>query len=80
MARKTTFYVQTFEKKGNRLIQAALREFKSADDAKQKGAYAAERHVGVLVYSIDADKDANDWDDPVMIANYGEVPEEAMAA
>lgn len=81
MARQTRYYVQVFDhdKRGKKLVQSSIRDFKTATEAERKGAYEAERHVGVLVYSLDVDADANDWGDPVMLARYGEVPEEAAA-
>ena len=79
MARQTRFYVQTFERKGARLIQSSMREFKTPTEAMRNGDVMSDKRSGVLVYSIEVDADADDWGDPVMMANYGELPEEAMA-
>ncbi len=79
MARQTRFYVQSFERKGAKLIQASMREFKTPTEALRNGDVLSDKRCGVLVYSIDVDIDADDWSDPVMMASYGEMPEEAMA-
>jgi hypothetical protein len=79
MARQTRFYVQTFERKGARLIQSSIREFKTPVEAMRNGDVLSDKRSGVLVYSIEVDADADDWGDPVMMAHYGELPEEAMA-
>ena len=78
MPRTTIYCVQTFEHKGSKLVQAGLRQVKKKEEAARIGAYSAGKFVGVLVYSVDADPEFNDWGDPVMIASYGQVPDEAV--
>lgn len=77
MARSTIYCVQTFEQKGGKLVQAGLRQLKAKSEAERIGANSADKFAGVLVYSVDADPEFNDWGDPVMIARYGQAPDEA---
>lgn len=77
MARTTIYCVQTFEHKRGKLVQAGLRQFKKQAEAERTGAYSSDKFVGVLVYSVDADPEFDDWGDPVMIKRYGETPEDA---
>ena len=56
-----------------------MREFKTPAEALRNGDVLSDKRCGVLVYSIDVDADADDWSDPVMMARYGDMPDEAMA-
>lgn len=74
--RKTFYVVQPFTKgkrgglKAEQAIQAA-----SEDAAVRRGERLAETKAGVLVFSQTGDPEMGDFDEPVILARHGDVPE-----
>jgi len=78
MPRVTSFNVQAFERvKGKaKLQQGRLRQFKTAEEALRAGDLLKDRVAGVIVFSIEADHEFEDYSEPVTLATHGEVPEQ----
>lgn len=76
-SRVTHFVVQSYQKKGKRIIAD---EPKIATDERHclrlAQATAGRRH-GVIAFSSTGDADTGDFDDPVILATHGDVPEMA---
>lgn len=75
MALRTVFCVQTFSKKGRALATGPLRQYGSGAEALQKGEDLQSRNAGVLVYSVEGDPAFDYWDEPKVLASYGQVPQ-----
>ena len=76
-SRVTHFVVQSYQKRGKRLVAD---EPKIAADARQclrMAEVAAGRRHAVIAFSRTGDADTGDFDDPVILATHGDVPEMA---
>jgi hypothetical protein len=81
MAYKEMFFVQVFEVRGqSRLIAGRIYEVSSAQEAQRKARYLAESVPGVIAFSQMVDAEADDAEEPVLLAYHGQVPDEARAA
>ena len=79
---EVSFYVvQVFDRQGRRLVAAQPRQAKSAEHAKLLAERLAPGHAGVIAFSRTGDPDTGDFDDPVFLARFGDVPsDEELAA
>ena len=71
----THYVVQAYQKKGKRIIAD---EPKIAADERQclrMAEAAASRRHAVIAFSRTGDADTGDFDDPVILAKHGDVPE-----
>lgn len=59
---------------GERLECGTARAFASAVDAEAVGAQLARHAVGVIVYELWGDPENEVWEEPEVLAVYGEVP------
>lgn len=73
---ETSHFVQTFKKQGRRLIGGQPQQCKTPDQARVKGLRASDTAIGVVVYSITGEPEFGEFDAPVVLASYGEVPAE----
>lgn len=76
-SRVTHYVVQAYRKMGKKIVAD---EPKIAADEKQclrMAEAAAGRPHGVIAFSRTGDADTGDFDDPVILATHGEVPETA---
>ena len=73
----TIYCVETFWKSAKRWERAQLRQFGDESEARQTGKALSARMPGVLVYSVTGEPSADYWEDPAIIARYGDVPAEA---
>lgn len=81
MAWKEMFFVQVFEIDGkNRLIGGRTYSLPDAEEAKVKARWLAEKVTGVVAFSQMVDDEAQDAEEPVLLAIHGRVPPEARAA
>lgn len=74
-SRVTHYVVQSYQKKGKRLIAD---EPKIAADERQclrMAEAAAGRRHAVIAFSRTGDSDTGDFDDPVILATHGDVPD-----
>lgn len=72
---ETSHFVQTFKKKGRMLVGSPLEKCKTSDQARMRGLRASDHALGVLVFSVTGEPEFDEFDAPVVIASYGEVPE-----
>lgn len=71
---QTIFCVQTYWRQGRRMEAGQLRQFAQEADARSVGKSLSGRMPGVLVYAITGEPEADFWDDPRVIARYGDAP------
>lgn len=74
-SRVTHYVVQSYHKRGKRLVAD---EPKIAADERQclrMAEAAAGRRHAVIAFSRTGDADTGDFDDPVILATHGDVPE-----
>lgn len=53
-----------------------LERCKSVDQAKVRGERAAEHSAGVVVFSVTGEPEFGEFEPPVVVAKYGEIPAE----
>ncbi|BEV44807.1 hypothetical protein [Afipia carboxidovorans] len=81
MTYKEMFFVQVFEIGAkNRLIPGRVYEVSSKIEAERKAGRLADRVPGVIAFSQLIDTEIEDAHEPVVLAHYGQVPDEARAA
>lgn len=74
MAEITIYCVQTYWKDRRRLNSGDLRQFKDEPKARAHAERMSVRQDGVLLYALEGDPDMDFWDEPRVIAAYGETP------
>lgn len=79
MARKTIYCAQPFWRRQGRLEAGVVHEFHTSDRAMTGGEILAGSADGVAVFSLTGEPDVDYWDEPVMIAVFGDAPEAAAA-
>ncbi|MDI4663016.1 hypothetical protein K9U40_01490 [Xanthobacter autotrophicus] len=79
MAKKTFYVVQPFELgKRGALKAAPAMEVRTSADAERIARRLAIVKAGAVAFSRDVDPESDDADPPVLIARFGQVPDEAM--
>ncbi|MDB5552812.1 MAG: hypothetical protein JWL86_2796 [Rhizobium sp.] len=73
---ETAHFVQTFKKQGKRLVASQPQPFKTPDQARLRGLRAADSAAGVVVFSVTGEPEFGEFDAPVVLARYGEVPQD----
>jgi hypothetical protein len=74
-ARVTHFVVQSYRKMGRRLIADEPRVVKDERECLRVAESVASRREAVIAFSRTGDADTGDFDDPVILATHGDVPE-----
>lgn len=75
MTEKTLYIVQQFEKQGRTLAQGRQMDFKTADEAVKRAERDAGRLAGVIAVQQTVDTETGEvLEEPVILAQYGEVP------
>jgi hypothetical protein len=72
----TEHFVQTFKKQGRRLIGGQPQSYKTPDQARVRGLRASDTAAGVVVFSVTGEPEFGEFDPPVVLARYGEIPVE----
>lgn len=81
MSKKTFFVVQPFEKaKGKKLKAGIPMEVRDAEEASRKAERVSLVKAGAIAFSTEVEIETGDAEPPVLIASYGEVPEDAIEA
>lgn len=75
MIRKTIYCTQTFLRVGGRLVPAVLRQHLSAESAVDAATVLAKRKAGVAVFQLEGLPSADHWEEPKIIALFGEAPD-----
>jgi hypothetical protein len=72
---ETIYVVQPFDRATKGLVPGQVSQFKSADEAARRAERLAEKHAGVIAYSIDVDEESGEYGTPRVLFKAGEVPE-----
>jgi hypothetical protein len=72
---ETIHVVQPFDQMGQRLVPGQVLQFKTADEAARRAERLAEKHAGIVAYSMDVDEDGGDYGTPRVLFQSGDVPE-----
>jgi len=72
---ETIHVVQPFDRVKNGLKPSQVLQFKTADEAKRRAGLLADKHAGVVAYSMDVDEDSGDYGAPRVLFESGDVPE-----
>jgi len=72
---ETIHVVQPFDRVKNGLKPGQALQFKTADEATRKAGLLADKHAGVVAYSIDVDEEGGDYGTPRVLFESGDVPE-----
>ncbi|WEN14274.1 hypothetical protein PY254_13640 [Rhodanobacter sp. AS-Z3] len=72
---ETIHIVQPFDQVGRRLVAGQVLQFKTADEAARRAERLAEKHAGIVAYSMDVDEDGGDYGTPRVLFQSGDVPD-----
>jgi hypothetical protein len=73
---ETIHVVQPFDRVKKGLIPSRqVLQFKTADEAARRAALLADKHAGVVAYSMDVDEESGEYGTPRVLFESGEVPE-----
>jgi hypothetical protein len=72
---ETIHVAQTFDWVSRHLKPGPVLQFKSADEAARRAALLADKHAGIIAYSMDVDEESGDYGAPRVLFQAGEVPE-----
>jgi hypothetical protein len=50
-------------------------QFKTADEAARRAGLLADKHAGIVAYSMDVDEESGDYGTPRVLFQSGDVPE-----
>lgn len=74
-SRVTHYVVQSYRKMGKRLVADEPRVASSEAECLRWAQSTASRSPAVIAFSRTGDADTGDFDDPVILARHGSVPE-----
>lgn len=74
MARKTIYCAQPFWRRRGRLEAGTVHEFHTEDRAMTGGSILAGSAHGAAVFSLTGEPDIDLWDEPMLIATFGDAP------
>ena len=72
---ETIHVVQPFDRAGKGLIPGQVSQFKSADEAARRAERMADKHAGIIAYSMDVDEESGEYGTPRVLFKSGDVPE-----
>lgn len=72
---ETVHVVQPFDRVKQGMKPGQVLQFKTADEAKRRAGLMADKHAGIVAYSMDVDEDSGDYGTPRVLFQAGEVPE-----
>jgi hypothetical protein len=76
----TYFVLLPFERNGDgELVAGAAMEVKTAESARNQAKHLTEKRVGAVVFSRTGDPAAGEFDDAIILASYGDVPDDFRA-
>jgi len=80
--RKTIYCAQAFWRRGGRLIGGEVYRFHTEERARRGAAALLTGNQGVAIFAVTGHPDEDLWNDPVMVATFGDVPaiDDALAA
>ena len=77
MARKTIYCAQGFWWRNGRREPGVVHQFLNEERAREGGEILSLSADAVAGFSLTGEPDVDFWEDPVIIARYGDVPAEA---
>ena len=72
---ETIHIVQPFDRGKGGLIPCKVLQFKTADEAERRAGRLADKHAGIVAYSMDVDEEGGDYGTPRVLFQSGDVPE-----
>lgn len=72
---ETIHVVQPFDRAKRGLVPSQVLQFKTADEAARRAGLLADKHAGVVAYSMDVDEEGGEYGTPRVLFESGEVPE-----
>lgn len=72
---ETIHVVQPFDRVKKGLKPSQVLQFKTADEATRKAERLADKHAGVVAYSMDVDEESGEYGAPRVLFESGDVPE-----
>lgn len=72
---ETIHIVQPFDQAKQGLKPGQVLQFKTADEAARRAEKMAQKHAGIVAYSMDVDEDSGDYGTPRVLFQSGDVPE-----
>lgn len=72
---ETIHVVQPFDRVKKGLMPRQVLQFKTGDEAARRAGLLADKHVGIVAYSMDVDEDSGDYSAPRILFQAGDVPE-----
>lgn len=70
----TTYIVQSFTQKGNKLVPDQPTPCKTEASALATAERRAEGKAGVVAFSQNVDVETDTYDDPIVLVRYGKLP------
>lgn len=74
MAAKTIYCAQPFWVRGGRYVAGQPLQFMTEERAREGAQALLTGSAGVAVFSVTGHPDIDLWDEPVMLATFGDVP------
>lgn len=72
---ETIHVVQPFDLGKKGVSACPVLQFKTADEARRRAEKLADKHAGIIAYSMDIDEEGGDYGTPRVLFQSGEVPE-----
>ena len=72
---ETIHVVQPFDQGKRGLVPGQVLQFKTADEATRRAGKLADKHAGIVAYSMDVDEESGDYGTPRVLFQSGDVPE-----
>lgn len=72
---ETIHVVQPFDQGNKGLVPGQVSQYKSADEAARRAERLADKHAGIIAYSMDVDEESGEYSKPRVLFKCGDVPE-----
>lgn len=72
---ETIHIVQPFDRGKRGLTPCPVLQFKTADEAARRAGLLADKHAGIVAYSMDVDEEGGEYGTPRVLFESGDVPE-----
>ena len=72
---ETIHVVQPFDQGAKGLVAGAVLQFSTAEEAARRAARLADKHAGIIAYSMEVDEDTGDYSTPNVLFKSGDVPD-----
>ena len=72
---ETIHVVQPFDQGKQGLVPGQVSQYKHADEAARRAERLADKHAGIIAYSMDVDEESGEYGKPRVLFKSGDVPE-----